>query len=112
VDHARNALPIDVVVADPNASTTENAARATRENSVLYTVKTSTASVLRWSHIGQVVFLANKAIGSATQTKLFEKVATFLINQSQSAAGLPASERIVAGNDGIDVHIPLTMETA
>jgi transcriptional regulator with XRE-family HTH domain len=112
VDHARHALPIDIVVADPSASSAENAARAKREHSILYTVKTSTASVLHLSQIGQVVFLANKAIGSATQTRLFEKVAAFLLDQSQSAAGLPAGQRIVAGRDGIDVHIPMTPEMA
>jgi len=114
VDHARNTLPIDIALADPNASTADNANRAWRERSILFTVKTSTASILRLSQsaIGQVVFLANKAIGSATQTKLFEEVAHRLLDQSHSSAGLPSGERIVAGKDGIDIHIPLTLETA
>jgi transcriptional regulator with XRE-family HTH domain len=112
VDHARNTLPLDIVVADPYASTAENAARAQQENSILYTVKTSTASVLRLSKIGLVVILASKAIGSATQTKLFERVSVLLLNQSQSPSGLPAREQIFVDRDLINVQIPLTLETA
>lgn len=114
VDHARSSLPVDITVADPKASTAENAARAKREHSILYTVKTSTASVLRLSQIAPVVLLATKAIGSATQTKLFEKAAKILLDQAKSDTGIPAGERIVADKDGIDVqiHFPLTPEMA
>lgn len=110
VDHARGSLPVDITVADPKASTAENAARATREHSILFTVKTSTASVLRLSQIAPVVLLATKAIGSATQTKLFEKAAKILLDQTKSDTGIPAGERIVADKHGI--HFPLTPEMA
>jgi transcriptional regulator with XRE-family HTH domain len=112
VDHARTSLPMDIVIADPEASGAENAARAKRENSILYTVKTSTASVLRLSQIGHVVFLASKAISSSTQTKLIERVSEYLLNLSQSADGLPAREGIVVDREGLAIRIPLTPEPA
>jgi HTH-type transcriptional regulator / antitoxin HigA len=124
VDYARRVMPMDIILIDPALSTSEKAKTAKRENAVLYTVRTATASVLRLTEIGQIVFLASKEFGASTQTKLFEKVSIFLLGQHQSAAGLPSHERIVVDRDHMDLErfnsgsiihtetIPLALETA
>jgi len=124
VDYARRVMPIQIVVIDPALSASEKAKTAKRENVVLYTVRTATASVLRLTEIGQMVLLASKEFGASTQTKLVERVSIFLLGQHESAAGLPSHERIVVDRDRIDVErfnsgsiihtetIPLTLEPA
>lgn len=124
VDYARNVMPMDITIVDPGLPATEKAKTAKKENAVLYTFRTATASILRLTEIGQIVLLASKEFGASTQTRLFEKVSILLLGQNQSAAGLPSHERIVVDRDRIDlvrfnsgsiIHtetIPLTLETA
>jgi hypothetical protein len=124
VDYARRVMPVDIILIDAALSTGEKAKTAKRENAVLFTVRTATASVLRLTEIGQMVLLASKEFGASTQTKLFEKVSIFLLGQHQSAAGLPSHERIVVDRDHMDLErfnsgsiihtetIPLALETA
>lgn len=124
VDYARLVMPMRVTVIDPKPSASEKAKTARRDNVVLYTVRTATASVLRLSEIGQMVLLMSKEFGATTQTKLVEKVSIFLLGQHQSAAGLPTHERIALDRDRMQVEwfnsgsiihtetIPLTLEPA
>ncbi len=124
VDYTRRVLPMQVTVIDPKLSISEKAKTAKRENVVLYTVRTATASVLRLTEIGQIVLLVSKEFGASTQTKLVEKVSIFLLGQHESAAGLPSHERIVVDRNlmhverfssGSVIHtetIPLTLEPA
>lgn len=124
VDYTRRVMPIQVTVIDSKLSAGEKARTAKRENVVLYTVRTATASVLRLTEIGQIVLLVSKQFGAATQTKLVERVSIFLLGQHASAAGLPSHERIVVDRDlmhverfnsGSVIHtetIPLTLEPA
>lgn len=124
VDYARRVMPMDIILIDAALSTSEKAKTAKRENAVLYTVRTATASVLRLTEIGQMVLLASKEFGASTQTKLFEKVSIFLLGQHQSAAGFPSHERIVVERDHMDLErfnsgsvihtetIPLLLDTA
>jgi HTH-type transcriptional regulator/antitoxin HigA len=124
VDYARTVMPMDITVTDPDQSASEKAKTAKRDNVILYTIRTATASILRLTEIGQVVLLASKDFSATTQTRLVERVSFFLLGQSQSAAGLPSHERIVLNRDHIDlvrfntgstIHadtIPLSMEPA
>ncbi|HVB01102.1 MAG TPA: hypothetical protein VNE42_07555 [Acidimicrobiales bacterium] len=123
VDYARTVITMDVALVDANLSASEKVKTAKRENAVLYTFRTATASLLRLTEIGQMVLLASKEFGASTQTRLFEKVSLVLLGQNQSA-GLPSHERILVDryridlvrfNTGSIVHtetIPLALETS